>query len=54
MLRHSVLCHDSGARHCVTTRLCTRDRDALYQQCGAALRPDREGHVLAIDQVGHT
>ena len=37
MSRHSVLCRDSGARHCVATRLCVRDRDALSRQCSAAL-----------------
>ena len=51
MLRHSVLCRDSGARHCVTTRLCKRNRDALSRQCGIALCHDREGHAPAIDQT---
>ena len=27
--RHNVLCHDSGARHCVAARLRARDRHAL-------------------------
>ena len=49
MSRHSVLCHDSGARHCVITRLCTCDKDTLSQQCGAALRLDKEGHARATD-----
>ena len=52
MLRHSVLCDDSGARHCVTTRLCARNRYAMSQQYGATLRHDREGHARAIGQVG--
>ena len=38
MLRHSVLCRNSGARHCVATRLCAHDRHALSRQCGITLR----------------
>ena len=49
MLRHSVLCRDSGARHYVTTRLCVRDRDVLSRQCGATLGRDREGHGRTTD-----
>ena len=30
MSRHSVLCRDNGARHYVATRLCARDKDALF------------------------
>ena len=52
MSRHSVLCRDSRARHCIATKLCMRDRDALSRQCGAALRRDREDHVRTIDQAG--
>ena len=31
-LRHSVLCRDSEALHCVATRMGTHDRDALSRQ----------------------
>ena len=51
MSRHSVVCRNSGARHCVTIRLCARDIDTLSRQCGAALRRDREGHVRATNQA---
>ena len=44
MSRHSVLCRDSGARHCVATRLCARDIDSLSRQCGAVLHRNREGN----------
>ena len=53
MSRHSALCHDSGARHCVATRLCACDRDALSRQYGAVLRRDREGHARATDEARH-
>ena len=29
MSQHSILCHDSGVRHCVVARLCDRDKHAL-------------------------
>ena len=29
MSRHSVLCGDNEARHCVSTRLCAHNRDTL-------------------------
>ena len=32
MSRHGVLCRDSEALHCVTTRLGAHDRDALSRQ----------------------
>ena len=51
MSRHSVLCRDSGARHCVATRLCACDRDAMSRQCGAALHHNGEGHAPAINQA---
>ena len=54
MLRHSVLCRDSGARHCVATRLCSHDIDALSRQCDVTLRRDREDHVRATYQVKST
>ena len=37
ILRHNVLCRDSGARSYVAIRLCACDRDALSRQCGTAL-----------------
>ena len=49
MSLHSVLCRDSGVRHCVATRLCAHDKDALSRQCGAALLRNREGQARAID-----
>ena len=52
MSRHSVLCRDSRARHCIATKLCVRNRDALSRQCGAALRRNREGHVRMHDRPG--
>ena len=54
MSRHSALCHNSGAKHYVATRLCARDRDALSRQCGTVLRCDKEGHEPAINQAGCT
>ena len=53
MSRHSILCCNSGARHCVVTKLCARDRDTLSRQYGSTLRCDREGHAHAIDQAEH-
>ena len=50
-LRHSVLCYDSGARHCFATKLCTRDKDALSRQCGTVLHRDKEGHVRVTNQA---
>ena len=52
MARHSALCLDSGARHCVATRLCARNREALSGQCGVVLHRDREGHARATDLAG--
>ena len=52
MLQHSVLCRDSGARHCVATRLCSGNRDTLLRQCGVALHCYKEGYAHATDQVG--
>ena len=46
MSRHSVLCRDSGARHCIAIRLCSHDRDALLRQCSVVLRHDIEGHAV--------
>ena len=43
------LCRDSGARHCVATRLYERNRDALSRQCSAVLHRDREGHASTTD-----
>ena len=69
MLRHSVLCRDSGARHCIATRLCSQDKDALSRQCGAALHRDnmalrcvvtkkvmrmQQTNPGAHDKAGHT
>ena len=51
MSRHSVLCRDSEARHCIAIRLCVHDRDALLRQCGVVLRHDREGHARTVDQA---
>ena len=51
--RHSVLCRNNGAGHCVATRLCARDKEALSQQCDTALRRGREGHARVTNQVRH-
>ena len=49
MSRHGTLCRDSGARHCVATRLCAHDRDALSRQCSVVLCRDREDHARGTD-----
>ena len=54
MSRHSALCHDSRARHCVATKLCACDKDALSRQCGAVLRRDKEGHARATYETRRT
>ena len=54
MSRHSVLCRDSGARHCVATRLCVRDRDALSRQCSAALHRNNVAlHYVTTEKATH-
>ena len=50
-MRESVRTRDNGARHCIATGLCPRDRDVLLRQCGATLRPDREGHARVTEKT---
>ena len=51
MSRHSVLCRESGARHCVAVRLRANDKHALSQQCDAVLCRDKEGYACETDQA---